>query len=314
MSEITLRTTQNRTAVCCLSSLNLEKFEEWKDTSIVEDIIRMLDNVLEYFIRLAPPELKRAVHSAQKERAIGMGTLGWHSYLQSKGIAFESELALMETENVYSLIKSKAMNESKRLAAERGEPDDCYKSGMRHSHLLAIAPNASSSSMVGVSPSIEPWNANAFTAEGRAGSFLIKNKYLEEVLKGYDKNDKETWHSITTNEGSVQHLDFLSAKEKRLFKTAYEIDMMWVVEQAAKRQKYICQSQSLNIFVDPKNITMQKMHDIHFTGWLSGVKTFYYSRSKKAERAKVGTGKDKPLNALAVKQTIEYDDCKACEG
>ena len=314
MSEITLRTTEKRTAVCCLSSLNLEKYEEWKDSNLVGDIVRMLDNVLEYFIRLAPSELQRAIHSASKERAIGLGTLGWHSYLQSKGVAFESEIALIETEKVYSNIKNQAVTESKRLATERGEPDDCFRSGMRHSNLMAIAPNASSSSMVGVSPSIEPWNANAFTAEGRAGSFLIKNKYLENLLESYGKNDKSTWHSITTNEGSVQHLDFLSEKEKRLFKTAYEIDMNWVVEQAATRQKYICQSQSLNIFVDPKNITLQKMHDIHFKGWLSGVKTFYYCRAKKAERAKLGTGKDKPLNALPVKQTIQYEECKACEG
>lgn len=313
-SEITLRTTKNRTAVCCLSSVNLEKFEEWKDTNLIQDLIRMLDNVLEYFIRLAPPQLARAIRSASKERAIGLGTLGWHSYLQSKSIPFETELALLETEKVYSLIKEKAIDESKRLAALRGEPDDCYKSGMRNSHLLAIAPNASSSSMVGVSPSIEPWNANAFTAEGRAGSFLIKNKYLEQVLESYGKNDKDTWHSITTSEGSVQHLEFLSEREKRLFKTAYEIDMMWVVEQAAARQKYICQSQSLNIFVNPNTITAQKMHDIHMSGYKAGVKTFYYCRAKKAERAKLGTGKDKPLNAMPVKQTIEYEECKACEG
>lgn len=312
-SEITLRTTKNRTAVCCLSSVNLEKMPEWAETEIIEDLVRLLDNVLEYFIRLAPPELKRAVHSARKERAIGLGTLGWHSYLQRLGVAFESESALKETDRVYAEIKRRAVAASKVLASERGEPDDCFKSGMRNSHLLAIAPNASSSSMVGVSPSIEPWNSNAFNAQGRAGSFLIKNKYLEEVLKEHGQNTKEVWKSVITSEGSVQHLEFLTLKEKRLFKTAYEIDMDWVVEQAAIRQKHICQSQSLNIFVNT-DITLQRMSDIHIEGWKKGVKTFYYCRSKPATRANLGTGRDKPLNSVPVKQTIELDECKACEG
>ena len=313
MSEITLRTTEKRTAVCCLSSLNLEKFNEWRDTTIVEDLVRMLDNVLEYFIRLAQPELKRAIHSARKERAIGLGTLGWHSYLQRSGVVFESEKALQETEHLYGLIKGRAVAESRVLASERGSPDDCFGSGMRNSMLLAIAPNASSSSMVGVSPSIEPWNSNAFNAQGRAGAFLIKNKYLEDLLEKYGKNTKSIWTSIITNEGSVQHLDFLTVKEKKLFKTAYEIDMDWVVEQAALRQKHICQSQSLNLFLD-NTTTLQRMSDLHIKGWVLGVKTFYYCRSKPATRANLGTGKDKPLNSVPVKQVIELDECKACEG
>lgn len=315
-SEICLRTTENRTAVCCLSSINLEKFDEWKDTNIVQDLVRLLDNVLEYFIRLAPVTLKRAIHSASKERAIGLGTLGWHSYLQSKMIPFESGgfgSSVHETHKVYGLIKKNAVEESKRLAELRGEPDDCYGSGMRNSHLLAIAPNASSSSMIGVSPSIEPWNANAFNAQGRAGSFLIKNKYLKDVLARYDMDNDDVWKSIITNEGSVQHLPNLTEDEKNVFKTASEINPLWIVEQAAERQKYVCQSQSLNIFVD-STTSLQEMSDIHIKGWLRGVKTFYYCRSKPATRANLGTGGDRPLNSVPVKTKIEFDTCVACEG
>jgi len=275
----------------------------------VADLVRLLDNVLEYFIQLAPPTLKRAVHSARKERAIGLGTLGWHSYLQSKMYPFESEEAISETHRLYGDIQNKAIGESQRLAKLRGEPDDCRGSGMRHSHLIAIAPNASSSSMVGVSPSIEPWNANAFNAQGRAGSFLIKNKYLKRLLAEKGLDNKEIWHDIITNEGSVQHLDFLSSHEKRVFKTATEIDPDWIVELASVRQNYICQSQSLNIFV-PSGISLQKMSDIHIKGWLKGVKTFYYCRSKPATRANLGTGGKKPLNSVPV----EDSECKACEG
>lgn len=315
-SEITLRTSDKRTAVCCLSSLNLEKYEEWKDTNIVQDLVRLLDNVLEYFIRLAPDTLHRAVHSAYKERAIGLGTLGWHSYLQSKMIPMESGgfgSAVQETHRIYGDIKRKSVEESRRLAESRGECDDCFGSGMRNSHLLAIAPNASSSSMVGASPSIEPWNANAFNAQGRAGSFLIKNKYLKEVLSKHGKDTEEVWKSIITNEGSIQHLDFLSEEEKKVFKTATEINPAWIVELASARQQYICQSQSLNIFV-PDDITLEEMSDIHIKGWKEGIKTFYYCRSKPATRANLGTGGDKPLNSLPVRQKIEFEECLSCEG
>lgn len=315
MSEITLMTSKTRTAVCCLSSLNLEKYDEWKQTILVEDLVRLLDNVLEYFIRLAPSHLKRAVHSASKERAIGIGTLGLHSYLQSKMIPFESggfNSAIFHNEMIFKKIKEKAVNASKYLASVRGEPADLINSGMRNSHLLAIAPNASSSNMVGASPSIEPWNANAFNAQGRAGSFLIKNKYLRKVLEGFGKDTDEVWKSIIVNEGSVQHLDFLPEDIKEVFKTAAEINPKWIVELASIRQRYICQSQSLNIFVD-SNTTLQEMSDIHMQGWKSGVKTFYYCRSKPAVRANLGTGGDKPLNSVPVKTQIEYDECLACQ-
>lgn len=315
-SEITLMTSEKRTAVCCLSSLNLEKWEEWKDTKIVQDLVRLLDNVLEYFIRLAPPELERAVYSAQKERAIGIGTLGYHSFLQSKMIPFESggfDSAIHWTDRIYKLIKERAIQGSKQLAEERGESPDCQGSGMRNSHLMAIAPNASSSSLVGASPSIEPSNGNAYTAQGRAGSFLIKNKYLEKVLEGYSKNSDEVWKSIIVNDGSVQHLDFLNELEKAVFKTSFEISPMWIVEHAAIRQPYICQSQSVNLFMPP-DITAQEMSDVHMAAWKKGLKSLYYCRSKAASKASVGTGGDKPLNSVPVRAKIEYEECLSCSG
>lgn len=315
-SEITLWTSEKRTAVCCLSSLNLDKFEEWKDTPIVEDLVRYLDNVLEYFIRLAPAELKKAVYSAYKERALGLGTLGWHSYLQSKMIAFESggfNSAIQHTHKVYGLIKERAIKSSIQLAIERGEAPDCVGSGMRNSHLLAIAPNASSSSIVGSSPSIEPWKDNCFVADGRAGAFLIKNKYLEKVFESYNKNDSETWKSVQDNNGSVQHLSFLTEQEKDVFKTANETSPMYIIEQAAARTPYICQSSSVNIFVT-KDITKEEMSDIHMKAWESGVPTLYYCRAEGADKASIGTGTDKPLNAVPVRKKIEYEGCISCEG
>lgn len=314
-SEITLWTSEKRTAVCCLSSLNLEKYEDWKDTTIVQDLVRYLDNVLEFFIRLAPAQLNRAVYSAYKERAIGLGSLGWNSYLQSKMIPFESggfNSAIQHTHKIYSLIKERAVESSKQLAEERGESPDCVGSGMRNSHLLAIAPNASSSSIVGASPSIEPWKDNYFVADGRAGAFLIKNKYLEKILKAYEKDVPEVWKSIQDNKGSVQHLNFLTDLEKSVFKTFSEINPMYVIEQAAARTPYICQSTSVNIQVT-KDITKEEMSDIHIKAWGSGVKTLYYCRAEGADKADIGTGTEKPLNAVPVRKKIEYETCFACE-
>lgn len=317
-SEVTLMTSFKRTAVCCLSSLNLEKYEEWKDSNIVQDLIRLLDNVLEYFIRLAPQELSRAIYSASKERALGLGTLGWHSYLQSKMIAFESggfNSAIQHTHMIYGMLFERAVKESKRLATLRGEAPDCEGSGMRNSHLFAIAPNASSSSLVGASPSIEPWAGNAFNAEGRAGSFLIKNKYLKWLLQSLNQDTDEVWSSIVTNEGSVQHLNFLTEHQKDVFKTAYEINPMWIIEQASARQPYICQSQSVNLFL-PADISAQEISDIHLYAWEKQLKSLYYCRGKAKVKANVGTGSDKPLNAVQVRTKIEYDQsgCLACEG
>lgn len=315
-SEIALMTSPKRTAVCCLSSVNVEKFDEWKDDPLfIADLIRLLDNVLEYFIQLAPEQLWRAIRSAQKERAVGLGGFGWHSWFQKNMIPFESGFlgANAQCEEITSLMKNKAVEASKELALERGEPDDVAGSGMRNSHLLAFAPNASSASILGASPATEPWAGNAFTAQGRAGSFLIKNKYLKKLLseKGFDTD--EVWSSIILNEGSVQHLDCLTDEEKKVFVTSYEVSPMWIVEHAATRQKNICQSQSVNIFVG-KGVTLQELSDIHMKAWKQGLKSLYYCRAKPATKAQVGTGGDKPLNAVPVKTKIEYEECLACQG
>ena len=315
-SEITLMTSSSRTAVCCLSSINIERYDYWKDTGIVADLVRLLDNVLEYFIRLAPKTLQRAIRSAQKERAIGLGTLGWHSYLQSKMIPFESggfNSAAQHTNKVYGDIKQQAVAESLRLGELRGEAPDTQGSGMRNSHLMAIAPNASSSSLIGVSPSVEPWAANAFNAQGRAGTFLIKNKYLEEYLESIGKNDDTVWLDIVQHEGSVQHLPYISDEAKLVFKTATEINPLWVIELASLRQLHICQSQSINIFV-PEEITKQEMSDIHMQAWRKGLKTLYYCRAEAASNIEVGTGRDEPLNAIPVRTKIEFNECLSCEG
>lgn len=323
-NEIQLMTDEHRTAVCCLSSLNLDKFDEWKDTDIISDLVKLLDNVLEFFIALAPPQLKRAIYSAKKERAVGLGTLGFASYLQRKGIPFESGgfgSAVQTNHKIYSYIKNKAVEASKILACERGEPDDCKGSGMRNSHLLAIAPNASSSSLINVSPSIEPFAGIAFTAQGRTGSFLIKNKHFERVLNEYaynnDKNDnwvEKQWKSIIDNEGSVQHLDWLDDHNKKVYKTFSEIDQRWVIEHAATRQPFVCQGQSVNLSI-PADASAQKVSDIHFEAWRKGLKGLYYYRTNSKVKATVGDGTSNPLNAIPVKSSYENDEgCLACEG
>lgn len=309
-------TSTKRTAVCCLSSLNLDKYDEWKDTAIVEDLVRYLDNVLEYFIRLAPPELKRAIHSAQKERAVGLGTLGYYSYLQRHRIPFESggfNSAASTTHQIYSEIKGRAISSSKQLAKERGEPDDCYGSGMRNSHLLAIAPNASSSDMVGVSPSIEPWAANAFLSEGRVGSFLIRNPCLEEELENLGLNTEEMWSKIMANSGSIAGIEGLPDWMFDVYKTFSEIDPKWIIELASIRQEYICQAQSLNIKVN-KHITLPEMSDIHMLAWSKGLKTMYYCRAEKATKISTTASEEgMPLNSVEVDIDF-FESCLSCEG
>lgn len=312
-SEITLMTSIKRSAVCCLSSLNLDKYEEWKDSNIVEDLIRLLDNVIEYFLQLAPPSLSRAIHSATKERAVGLGTLGFFSLLQQKMISAESDEARRFNIELYTSIKSKAVQASLKLGSERGEVMDCMGTGMRNSHLMAVAPNASSASIVGASPSIEPWKANVFLSEGRAGSILIKNKYLEQYLESIDRNTKKVWDSILKNEGSVQHLDFLSDKVKDVFKTAMELDQMKLVVLVADRTPFICQSQSFNVFINNK-MTAQELSDIHLLGWKKGVKSFYYCRGDSTSKATVGTGKEAPLNAITITKEETGDELPCCEG
>lgn len=317
-NEIQLMTSPKRTAVCCLSSSNLDRYDYWKETRMVEDLIKFLDNVLEYFIRLAPPVLKRAVYSAKKERAVGLGTLGLHSYLQRKSIAFESggvNSASQLCHTIYKDIKSRFMSASRDLASTRGEPDDLRGSGMRNSHGIAIAPNASSSSLICVSPSIEPWAANAITAGGRAGEFLIKNPHLESLLNTYGKNTPEVWSTIINDSGSVQSLEFLTEHEKLVYKTSTEIDMRYVVELASIRQPHICQGQSINIFLLP-NTTAQEMSDLTMHAWKRGLKGLYYCRTESPVRASVGNGSSAPLNnvPVATEYTSKFSECVSCEG
>ena len=276
-NEIHLPTSADRSAVCCLSSLNLEKYEEWKDTTIVEDLIEYLDDVLQVFINDASQmnsALQRAVKSAIAERSLGLGAMGFHSLLQSKGIPFESAIAKAFNNKIFKSIKQKAVDSTRKLAQKRGVySDGIGKSLDRNSHLLAIAPNANSSIILDTSPSIEPWKSNAFTYRTRAGTFLHKNKYLEQLLVEKDMNTQEVWQSIILNEGSVQHLDFLTDFEKSIYKTAFELDQSWIVEHAATRQPYICQGQSVNLFF-PEGTERAYVNAIHINAWKKNSKAF----------------------------------------
>ena len=311
-SEITLPTTEDRTAVCCLSSVNLEEYDEWKDNDqFIPDLVRMLDNVLTYFINNAPDELHRAKLSAQRERSIGLGAMGFHAYLQRHNIPFESAIAKGANMRMFTRIKSEASRATKQLAIERGECPDAQGFGVRNSHLLAVAPNASSSIICGnTSPSIEPYRANAFTQKTKSGSSLLKNEYLEDCLRDLGMDNDEVWKSIITNNGSVQHLDFLDDYTKDVFKTAVEIDQKWLIEFAADRQEHICQSQSLNIFF-PANVSKQELHAIHMMAWKKGVKTLYYLRSEAIKRAE--TVSDEALRKY-IFESIDENACLACEG
>ena len=285
-SEITLPTNEDRTAVCCLSSLNLEYFDEWsQDEMFIEDIIRMLDNTLSVFIKDAPLTMIKAVNSAKSERSIGLGTMGFHSYLQKIGVALQSPMSMGPNLKIFKHIKKKCDAANFLLGKERGEAPDLKGSGKRFSHMTAIAPNASSSIICGnTSPSIEPLRANAFTQKTLSGSFLIKNKYLEKLLEEKGKNTKDVWKIIISNRGSVDAFDFLTAQEKNIFKTAIEVDQAWLVDLAAERQKYICQAQSLNLFFPP-DVNVRRLNNVHKRAWHKGLKTLYYCRSEAIKRA-----------------------------
>ena len=283
-NEIHLPTSEDRTAVCCLSSLNLEYYDDWKDTTIVRDLIRMLDNVLEYFIEHAPDSIERAKFSAYRERSIGLGAMGFHSLLQHHGVAWESETAREINRVVFSRIKSEAVAETELLAEERGSYPDGELSGRRNSHLLAIAPNASSGVILSTSPSIEPLKANAYTHRTRAGSFLVKNKYLTKLLEDKGENNESNWSSIITNKGSVQHLPFLTEGEKSIYKTAQELDQNWVIQHAGDRQPFICQGQSVNIFF-PAGADKSYVNKVHIKAWNEGLKGLYYLRTEAKSRA-----------------------------
>ena len=311
-SEITLPTDKDRTAVCCLSSVNLEEFDEWKnDDQFIPDLIRMLDNVLENFITNAPDQLSRAKYSAMRERSLGLGAMGFHAYLQRHNTPFESAMASGRNRMMFQRIKSEAERATRQLAEERGPCPDGKDYGVRNAHLLAVAPNASSSIICGnTSPSIEPYRANAFTQKTKTGSSLLKNEYLENVLQDLDQDTDEVWKSIVTNSGSVQHLDFLDDWTKDVFKTAVEIDQRWIIEMAAERQEHICQSQSLNIFF-PANVSKQELHAVHVMAWKRGVKTLYYLRSEAIKRAE--TVSDEVLRQR-IFESMDEEGCLACEG
>ena len=322
-SEIILPTNEKRTAVCCLSSLNLEYYDDWKDDVLfLKDVAEMLDNVLQYFIDNAPKEIKRAKYSAIRERSIGIGALGWHALLQRKNIPWESSMAVGLNKTIFAGVRGKLDAANKELGVERGEAPDAEGTGNRFSHLMAIAPNASSSILMGnTSPSIEPYRANAYRQDTLSGSHLNKNRYLDKIIqieagKHNEGWAEEVWRSIIANDGSVQHLDWMEEWTKDVFKTSMEIDQRWVVQHAADRQEYIDQAQSLNVFFRPDS-HIKYIHAVHFQAWKSGLKTMYYCRSDKIAKAdKVSKRiereiiKEIDLTAL----TTDEGACLACEG
>ena len=308
-SEITLATDEERTAVCCLSSVNLEYYDQWKNTpAFIPDLVRMLDNVLTSFIDNAPSQLEKAKFSAQRERSIGLGAMGFHAYLQKEGIPFDNPMASAANYDMFKHIKEDAERTTRELAVERGACPDDDTASVRNAHLLAIAPNASSSIICGnTSPSIEPYRANAYTQKTKSGSNLVKNKFLEKVLDKYNINNEETWSSIVANKGSVQHITQLDDWEKDTFKTAVEINQAWVIEHASARQEFICQSQSVNLFFPP-DVNKGDLHNVHMLAWAKNLKTLYYLRSEAISRA------DNVSNQAKREIIFEQADCLSCEG
>ena len=332
-SEIMLHTGidhkgEDRTAVCCLSSVNAEKYFEWKDEpQFVEDVMRFLDNVLQDFIDRAPSQMAKAVYSAQRERSVGLGLMGFHSFLQSMNVPFESAMAKSWNTRLFKHIRMGADAASVTLAEERGACPDAEEAGMkqRFSHKLAIAPTASISIICGgASPCIEPIPANVFTHKTLSGSFTVKNVALEKLLDEKGQNTPETWNSILEHEGSIMHLDFLSDDEKDVFKTAFEIDQRWVIDLAADRSPYICQGQSVNVFI-PGDVDKWDLHMLHWTAWEKGVKSLYYCRSKSVQRAGFAGSENKVANdgsadsadgiaaMLQAAAKTDYDECLACQ-
>lgn len=321
-SEIILPTSVDRTAVCCLSSVNLEYFDEWsKDKYFLMDTLEMLDNVLQSFIEEAPDSISRAKFSAMRERSVGVGALGFHAYLQAKNIPFESAMAKSINMRMFKHIRTELDRANRGLAVLRGEAPDAEGTGLRCSHVMAIAPNASSSIIMGnTSPSIEPWRANAYRQDTLSGSFLNKNKFLDKIIKEKCEKDSKLnydriWSSVIANDGSVQHLRCLEPEEKEVFKTAMEIDQRWVIEHAADRQQYIDQSQSLNVFFRP-DVDIKYLHAVHFMAWKKGLKTMYYCRSEKIGKAdKVSRKIERQIiDELSMEALASGEECLACEG
>jgi len=327
-SEITLPTGidkngRDRTAVCCLSSLNLEKYDEWKDDNVmINDVMRFLDNVLTDFIERAPEQFDDAKYSAEKERSVGLGVMGFHSYLQKHSIPLESVMSKVWNKKIFKHIQEHVDQASKDLADERGACPDAadYGYNERFSNKTAIAPTASISIICGgASPGVEPVAANSYTHKTLSGSFNVRNRYLVELLEKHGKNTDDVWSGITTNQGSVSHLDFLTDLEKDVFKTAFELDQKWIIELSGDRTPYISQAQSINLFV-PADIHKRELHKIHFDAWKKGLKSLYYCRSKSIQRAEnVNDTKATDVNANVYKskpQTTEqpeYEECLSCQ-
>jgi len=334
-SEITLATgydhhEKERTAVCCLSSLNLERYDEWCDNPLfITDIMRMLDNVLQDFIDSAPPSMYKAAYSASRERSIGLGVMGFHSFLQAKSIPMESVMAKVWNGKIFKHIRAEADKASELLAEERGACPDAEEVGLmeRFTHKLSIAPTASISIICGnSSPGIEPYAANSFTQKTLTGSFVVRNKNLKKLLGEKGQDNDETWSSIATHEGSVQQLDFLTDEEKDVYKTSVEVDQRWIIEHAADRTPYICQAQSVNVFL-PGDVQKSELHDIHYQAWKKGLKSLYYCRSTSIQRAEKVSHKVPDIAAMVAaavgieiendvekkSNKIEYDECLACQ-
>lgn len=318
-TEIFLPTNDNRTAVCCLSSVNLEYFDDWKEEpQFIPDIMEMLDNVLQYFIDNAPKEVERAAFSADRERSIGIGALGFHAYLQKKGLPFESVSAKMVNKLMFSHIKAQCALGDAELVAKRGACPDAELYGVkrRFSHWMAVAPNASSSIVMGnTSPSIEPIRANVYRQDTISGAYIQKNKYLVAELEELGMNDSKTWGSITAHDGSVQHLD-IPQSIKDVYKTANEIDQRWIVDLASDRQMYIDQGQSLNLFFRP-DTNVKYLHANHFLAWKQGLKSLYYCRSdklRKADRVGLSIERKRIEDEIDLHAVAEGEVCLACEG
>ncbi|MGY6770398.1 ribonucleoside-diphosphate reductase subunit alpha [Komagataeibacter sp. NFXK3] len=325
-AEITLPTGMDhhgreRTAVCCLSSLNLETWDEWKDDpQFIEDVMLFLDNVLQDFIDRAPDDMERARYAAMRERSVGLGVMGFHSFLQAKNVPFESVVAKSWNRKIFQHIRAQADAASRKLAEERGPCPDAAEYGVmeRFSNKMAIAPTASISIIAGnASPGIEPIAANVFLQKTLSGSFTVRNRHLDKLLTSKGRNTSDVWSSITLNKGSVQHLDFLTQQEKDVFKTAFELDQRWVIEHAADRAPFICQAQSVNIFL-PANVHKRDLHQIHYMAWKRGVKSLYYCRSLSIQRADaVSDGQEKrdvpPKDAGGPATSGDYEECLACQ-
>ena len=321
-SEIILPTDKERTAVCCLSSLNLEYFDEWKnDKLFLRDTAEMLDNVLQYFIDNAPDVISRAKFSAQRERSIGIGALGFHAYLQRNSLAWESALATSANNRMFKHIREGLDEANLQLGKERGEALDCVGTGRRFAHVMAVAPNASSSILMGnTSPSVEPFRANAYRQDTLSGSHLNKNKHLDKIIKEMCDADSELdyneiWSSIIANDGSIQHLEFLDDWTKSVYKTSMEIDQRWLIDHAAHRQIYIDQAQSINLFFRP-DANVKYLHAVHFQAWKQKLKTLYYCRSEKLAKAdKVSKKIERQvIEEIDLKALATEEVCLACEG